>query len=136
MLLATPALDAAQLLGVEVQREGASDPSQHGRTAPLLLPKKELGRFLQRIKDAEKLNRERAAALLAKEASKAARAAAAATEVEEAQAAAAQVEMVPAGTRRACFHAGMSYVRDKAHHAWLLEEASSSDGGSNPRHYS
>ena len=70
MLLATPALDAAQLLGVEVQREGASDPSQHGRTAPLLLPKKELGRFLQRIKDAEKLNRERAAALLAKEASK------------------------------------------------------------------
>ena len=71
--------------------------------------------------------------------------------------------MVPAGTRRACFHAGMSYVRDKvtltsaltltltlsltlsltltlplrkAHHAWLLEEASSSDGGSNPRPFS
>ena len=31
----------------QVQREGASDPRQHGRTAPLLLPKKELGRFLQ-----------------------------------------------------------------------------------------
>ena len=40
---------------------------------------------------------------------------------------AACLQVVPAGTRRACFHAGMRYVSDKAHHAWLLEEASSSD---------
>ena len=96
-----------------MQREGASDPRQHGRTAPLLLPKKELGRFLQRIADAEKHGRERAAAARAATSARAARAVAAATDAEEAQAAAELVEGVPAGTRRACFHAGMSYVRDK-----------------------
>ena len=71
-----------------MQREGASDPRQHGRTAPLLLPKKELGRLLQRIADADKHERERAAAGRAR----AARVEAAATDAEEAQAAAALVE--------------------------------------------
>ena len=102
-----------------MQREGAIDPRQHGRTAPLLLPKKELGRFLQRIADTDKHARERAAAALAAASARAARAAAAATDAQQARAAAAQVEMVPAGTRRACFHAGMSYVRDKVSRAPL-----------------
>ena len=71
----------------------------------------------QRISDTDKHTRERAAAAGAATSARAARAAAAATDAEEAQAAAAQVEVVPAGTRRACFHAGMSYVRDKVHSA-------------------
>ena len=77
----------------------------------LFLP---FSRFRQRITDTAKLSRERAAAARAAAGARAARAAAAATDAEDAQAAAAQVEMVPAGARRACFHAGMSYVRDKA----------------------
>ena len=71
----------------------------------------------QRISDTDKHTRERAAAAGAATSARAARAAAAATDAEEAQAAAAQVEVVPAGTRRACFHAGMSYVRDKVRSA-------------------
>ena len=71
----------------------------------------------QRISDTDKHTRERAAAASAATSARAARAAAAATDAEEAQAAAAQVEVVPAGTRRACFHAGMSYVRDKVRSA-------------------
>ena len=104
------------MLGVEVQREGAVDPQQQGHAAPVILPKKELGRFLQRIADAQKRERVQAEAIRAREAESAARAAAreaaAADDASAASAAARQATVLPAGTRRSAFKAGLSYVQD------------------------
>lgn len=127
VVLATPALSREMKLGVEIQREGSADPQQHGHTPPLTLPKKELGRFLQRITDTLKRDRERAEAARAKEAAEAAKVEAEATDAAEARAAARQATVLPAGTRRSSFRAGMAYVRDTAHRTWLEEEESDSD---------
>ena len=66
---------------------------QHGRSAPLALPKKELGRFLQRITDTKKRDCEREETARAKEAAKAARVEAEAADVAEASATARQVRL-------------------------------------------
>jgi len=117
-----PAIPARLRLGVEVQREGAADPAQHGRSAPLCLPKRELGRFLQRIEDSDRTARERAAAAAHQAAALAAKEAAKASDAAEAREAAAQAIVLPAGTRRASFRAGMSYVSDASHRACPAEE--------------
>ena len=107
-LFTTPASDARLCRAIELQREGSADPRQHGRTPPLWMPKRELSRFLQRISDAaqkEEARRQRAAAAVAaareKKAAAAAAAAVAAANAPEASA------VLPAGTRRAAFNAGM-----------------------------
>ena len=35
--------------------------------------------------------------------------------------------VLPAGSKRSSFKAGLAYVTDSAHRAWLLEEESESD---------
>lgn len=49
IVLATPALPNELMKAVDIQRDGATDPVQHGRTPPFQLPKRELNAFLERI---------------------------------------------------------------------------------------
>ena len=59
VLLATPAVPFEIVKAVDVQRDGALDPTQHGQSRPITLQKRELNRFLDGIKEYESLLRQR-----------------------------------------------------------------------------
>ena len=59
VVLATPAMEMPLLKAVDLQREGATDPQQHGKTPPTFLPKREVVRFLERIAEYDKAKEER-----------------------------------------------------------------------------
>ena len=114
VVLATPAMELPLLKAVDLQREGATDPLQHGKTPPILMPKREVVRFLERIGDFDKEQTARAVRreALADEA-----------ELEKADAVDAAAVLAP-GTKRQSALKAKEEVEDDAYDEFLGEESS------------
>lgn len=114
VVLATPAMELPLLKAVDLQREGATDPLQHGKTPPILMPKREVVRFLERIADFDKAQTKRAARreALAEDA-----------ELEKADAVDIKAVLAP-GSKRASALAAKEEVADDAYDEFLDEESS------------
>ena len=116
VVLATPAMELPLLKAVDLQREGATDPLQHGKTPHILMPKREVVRFLERIAEFDKEQTKRAARREAQ---------AEEAELERADAVDIKAVLAP-GSKRASALAAKEEVADEGFD-WFLEEASSDD---------
>ena len=105
------------LRAVDIQREGAADPAQHGATPPIAMPKREVTRFLERIADFEK-EREKAEAKREEERT--------AAEMKKADAVDESAIIAP-GTKRSNFRAAAEMLQDAQYDDFLGDELSSDD---------
>ena len=106
VLCTTPATEPKLAAAVRLQREGASEPEQQGRTPPTTLQKREAARFMQGLA-------EHAGAVRAQEAKRAQEAAATQVEAELASGDAVDESAVlPAGSKRAAYAAVMAEYED------------------------
>jgi hypothetical protein len=113
-LFATPVLDPALHRAVVVQRDCALDPQQHGQDEPLLMGKREVANFLERVATHEKklaaqLRRGELEAELAD-----------ADKVDE-------MAILPGGSTRRCKLDANELLQDAMYDEWLAEQSESDE---------